>query len=389
MPTPVRCDGFEHRTISALRFGVNDGGILNGTLNVAGLSINTTVQRTGAACMVVAQDAVGGTYGLIGVPAANRVEVVSIYVRFETLPTGGVRETFFFGVNAAANFARLVFNNATNNLAIRWDSDAMTDLGAVVADTWYRIDMKVDSSANPWIFDAALDGGTNFQVTKALAAADIDDYGLGGNVAAEVFTTYYDDLVESRTATDYPLGAHKVFSNVPDGAGTDSNPGNLPITGATTAWEAMDEWPADTTTYVAETNIGTGDYREVTFGDTAETTIWGVVAVLAGFSAAAEANHGSAKIVYSDNTLALNLHDADMSETALHYRLGLVAVPGGGWTQAAYNGLKGRVGFSSDATPDPQWSALMLEYAVPEGAVADRPLPAHVLSQAVQHAANL
>ncbi|MGH7252650.1 MAG: hypothetical protein ACREIE_02505, partial [Nitrospiraceae bacterium] len=155
---------------------------------------------------------------------------------------------------------------------------------------------------------------------------------------------------------------------VPNAAGTDSNPGNMPITGAATAWEAMDEWPADTTTFVAETAIGAGDYREVLFADTTETTIWGAVALAASWSAAATANNGTTRIVYNDAT-TVDVFSGDMSETSLHYRTVLLDAAKVD-TQTEFNGLMARVGFSSDATPDPQWSSLMVQYAVPEAAVS-------------------
>jgi hypothetical protein len=36
-----------------------------------------------------------------------------------------------------------------------------------------------------------------------------------------------------------------------------------------------------------------------------------------------------------------------------------------GWTQGAVNALVTRVGYASDANPDPYWDGAMLELAVP------------------------
>jgi hypothetical protein len=65
-----------------------------------------------------------------------------------------------------------------------------------------------------------------------------------------------------------------------------------------------------------------------------------------------------------------------MSETVLHFRTASIAVPGGGaWDQTKFNGVKARVGFSGNVATVPRWSALMLQYAVPEEAAGtpDKP----------------
>jgi hypothetical protein len=36
------------------------------------------------------------------------------------------------------------------------------------------------------------------------------------------------------------------------------------------------------------------------------------------------------------------------------------------WTQTTLNGAVARIGYSNDATPNPRWTALMLEYDVPQ-----------------------
>ncbi|HLQ48826.1 MAG TPA: hypothetical protein VK233_07615, partial [Candidatus Dormibacteraeota bacterium] len=48
---------------------------------------------------------------------------------------------------------------------------------------------------------------------------------------------------------------------------------------------------------------------------------------------------------------------------ALQYASVIVAPASVPWTQAAVNGLLGRIGFSTDVTPNPYWDALLLEVA--------------------------
>jgi hypothetical protein len=54
-----------------------------------------------------------------------------------------------------------------------------------------------------------------------------------------------------------------------------------------------------------------------------------------------------------------------MSETTSTYASAIVTPASAAWTQAAVNGLVTRIGYASDANPDPYWDGLMLELAVP------------------------
>ncbi len=367
MPTLTYVDGFEHQTTSANDFGASDGaGLYDTVANAAQISF--VAGRTGGFAIRFTANAIITIIEKIFRGANPVRSIESYYVRFpSSIPSSTVvLKEVLASLGPAAT---LVFSATSNKFGLRFGGGAVTEVGPVlVADTWYRVDAKVDVSANPRTLDCQVDGGTNVQITDAAAASDLNSNVVGSPVA-NTFTVDFDDWIWSVTAVDYPIGAHKVLSVVPTGAGTDSNPGNMPITGAATAWEAMDEWPADLTTYVAETAIGAGDYREVTFADTTETTIWGAVALAALFSAGAAANNGTARVVFNDLT-TVNIYTGDMSEVALNYRTLLLDIAKID-TQTEFNGLKAQVGFSSDATPDPQWSSLMVQYAVPEAA----PLP--------------
>jgi hypothetical protein len=207
------------------------------------------------------------------------------------------------------------------------------------------------------------------QTTSSLSgqtAAVMTSVRFGSGAASHTATCWYDDVVISYTSADHPIGAHKVLSLVPNADGTDSGGTNFTLTGGTTNWEVLDEWPADTTTYIAQTTASGTSYREVQFGDTTETTIWGVHGYLAYFAAGTAANNGTTRIVDSSGNTLTDIFSGDMSESSLFYKSAIIAAPGGSWTQAGLNGVKGRVGFSTDVSPNPRWSALLLQYAVPE-----------------------
>jgi hypothetical protein len=50
-----------------------------------------------------------------------------------------------------------------------------------------------------------------------------------------------------------------------------------------------------------------------------------------------------------------------MSETFLFFKSAMVPPGSGPWTQSLVNGLAGRLGFATDANPEPYWQAMMLE----------------------------
>jgi hypothetical protein len=107
----------------------------------------------------------------------------------------------------------------------------------------------------------------------------------------------------------------------------------------------------------------------VTFADSAANkTIWGVEGQAALFSSGTLANDGTTRIVDSAGTTLTDIYAGDMSETSLHYRRAIITAPGGGWTAANFNGLKARVGLSSDVIDVPRWAALMLQYAAVDAA---------------------
>jgi hypothetical protein len=170
----------------------------------------------------------------------------------------------------------------------------------------------------------------------------------------------------------FPIGPHSVGAIVPtsDGAhaaGTNTIEATTGTDiGVATAFDLMDEWPANTTDYVRQVTNGTLNFAEVNFADTAASSIWGVSAVAALFASGTAADTGTTRIVDSLNVTLVDVYAGDMSQTTLHYRTAIVPVPAGGWTPAVLNGLKARVGFSSDTNPNPRWSALMLQFAMPE-----------------------
>jgi hypothetical protein len=374
MPALVYLEGFEHQTMSVLQFGGVGTGIFDGTITNPGqITIDTSVFRNGVASLRVAANgaATNAVHEVSGLPT---VFVCSVAIRLDSLPAAD-SEVFGF-IGTVLNPLRLRFRASDSKWIARIEDSTADLVGPVaVAGTWHRFDFRSNISANPWVLAMQVDGVDFGSVTRATAASTHTRVRYGTN-SAHTFTANYDDCVISVTSADYPIGDLKVLSLVPTSDGTHVGPANsiedqagvdIVTPGYTTAWQLVDEWPANSTDYVAQAVIGAGDYAEVNFGNTSETTIHDVMGIAALRSATTSASNGTTKVIRSDAT-EITIFSGDMSETALHYKNILITRPGGGWTQSEVNALYARMGFSSDATPDPWWSALMLQYASPVGA---------------------
>jgi hypothetical protein len=355
MPTPVLIDGFEHQTLST-----SGTGIWSAVSNAGQITIDTTNKRTGTAALRVAEDGVSATW--IAKSINSQVVVGSLYLRLTATPSTGSTILTFTGPASNPDFRV----NTSGTIRATIGGSSGVDGPNIVDGDWHRLDFRISTNSTTYTIEWSVDGAT--QTTSSLSgqtATAMTTVRFGG-VAASTATVWYDDVVLSHTSADHPIGAHKVLSLVPDADGTNSGAANFTLVGGSTNWEVLDEWPADTTTYIAQTTNSGTSYREVEFADTTETTIWGVHGYLAYFAAGTQANNGTTRIVDSGGTTLTDIFSGDMSESTLFYRSAIITAPTGGWTQTGLNGVRGRVGFSTDVSPNPRWSALMLQYAVPE-----------------------
>ena len=170
----------------------------------------------------------------------------------------------------------------------------------------------------------------------------------------------------STTSGDYPIGPGTVVALRPDGMGTSVNTGSFreddgSVIDANT-YNRLDNSPiSDTTQYVRQQTIGTGDYVEFTLDNTSTSCVTGVSAILAFRSATTAANDGKTSI-FSGSTERIIL-DGDMSQTTQQYVSSILNPATAPWTPSAVNGLRLRIGYSSDVTPNPYWDSVLLEVA--------------------------
>jgi hypothetical protein len=263
---------------------------------------------------------------------------------------------------------------------------------SIADNVYHRLDAHVDSSGTTWTLSWSVDGVAQTDSTEGgHSASDSGRCRVGAQDGSTTgtLTIIVDDLVMSATAGDYPIGPHSVYALLPNADGTHNAGTNTIEDNAGTdivspnAFPLMDEWAPNTTDYVQQSAIGTGNYAEVGFQDSSDATVWGVEAIAALFSAGTNANSATTRIVDSTNATLVDVYAGDMSETSLHYRRAIVPAPGGTWDAGELSGVKARVGFASDVIDVPRWSALMLQYAVP-AATTRRPMNHYNQSQAVQ-----
>jgi hypothetical protein len=379
MPTLTYLDGFEHGSLSINDFGGIAAGVWDAIAGAAACS-SQSGGRNGRCLQVSPAGATAfPTKQTVGAPG---ISIVSLYIKFTVLPT--TDSGIFAMLPLSGIGGRLFFKASTGkfHLAISGTANG-TDVGPVLSTgVWYKVDLKLTANTNPMLLDGQIDEGTNVQVSLAQTASTAFSWRFGQDVLTGTYTAQYDDFVASATSADYPIAAHKVLDVVPESDDvTNSVYGTnvmerasdgADINGTTVAaWDKWIDWPgpvnvtinsSDTVTQAA---TGTGNSARVNMEDTAETVIWGAVALAALMADAATACTGVTKVHYSTGATG-DIYNGDMSEITVNFRT-LVLSTALIDTLTEFNGLQMSGGYSSDAAPDPEWLALMIQYAVPEG----------------------
>ena len=300
------------------------------------------------------------------VPASPTRWVTSIWLRFPSALPAANSEVYGILVASGINAMRLRYETDGKMHAQIESSANELILGTAVVGTWHHVDIEVSGlGTTTWTLKATMDGVDYGSVTRTETASTITDvrHGTGGT---QTYTVDLDDEIGGDDA-GYPLGKHKVVEVAPDHDGTHniSAGGIAKSTGGTTdMWNVVDEWPANTSDYILQAATASTEYAELKFP--ASTGVPRVVNAFAAFWAATTTtNQGESRWRRSDTTEG-SIQVGDMSTAALNFAQDEVTPPGGGWTQAEYDALAIRCGFSTDAAPDPQWSAFMLQYAIPD-----------------------
>jgi hypothetical protein len=369
MPTLVYLTGFEGWPDPPVAAGNGLCVSVTGTPNIV-----TSQKNTGANSLQINTTAASENVRLWTIPASTRLMVGRLYVRFASSPTNAVGK--IMNVSFGSPVATIGVTTAGKWQAVIGNGSPVTLGTGPTLNQWYRIDYKVDVSTTGSMNLAwQIDGSAQTAATGTDTAADLTNMLHGPNGSSTV-EMYFDDIAYSLTAGDYPLGpggTERIFPNadgthnagtnvIEDNAGTDI--------GATTAYNKIDSNPPSATSYIRQAANGTGNYAEVLFSDiqAAHSSILAARGILAYTSETTSANTGAcimSKDSFSTSTEifgtpATPLDMSDGNTSTLQYKAAILANV---TDDTTVNALKARMGYSSDANPDPYWIDLWVEVA--------------------------
>lgn len=363
-------------------------GVTGSTAHVSrntSASITTALARTGTRSLRCnpAADIQGNAFTTT--LGGATVGVARVYLYISSAPI--VNEVIVGFLNGSTHIAGLAYDTVSGQWFPGSDDGTTTTIGSsgvtLATATWHVIDFKVDVSANPWTIDVSTNGVALTQLTRALAATTQTRLylGNGGVGRTSTYDLYFDDLLVSTAAADYPYGSGKVLAKSPAGDGThNATPAgvfvrgldggaNIISTGAsptTDSYLLVDDVPlssAGASDFITQVTSGAALYVEHTYPATTGTIgPRAVDIIMAGAHLTTAAANQKWKINDNGTTLLVWDRAASGSSGTAYARFQAASMVGGGsWTLARYDALRTRWGYSTDANPDVMMNAIMLE----------------------------
>lgn len=357
---------------------VNSGGAL-GIVDVV-----SSPARTGNHALRIAPNANQADYAYVEAPygaALGPTIVAHLSVRFGTLPAADAAVFAFAGASFSgythpwlylfykASSGKWSLGLGSNTITVSQDSST-----TVAANTWYSFDLRFPITAsNVRTGDWYLDGVAQPSVTATDLAAGsastprvaFGNYALAG-AGLQAYTAYFDDVILSTTASDFPIGDLNISPLKPDAMGVHNTPGNFQNEDNTaigaTSWQRLVETPMGIADSIKQVTTSSTSYIETTLSDTTHTCIRAAGAVLGLHNSAKGPNDtktsifdGAAETIIFSGDSSLTNGTLDIAQQPI--------VPGGSWTQARANGLKLRLGYGADINPLVSWDSVVVEVA--------------------------
>ncbi len=365
-------------------------GLAHWTQTQGTTNIVTSGQRSGARAAQFVRSASTQVFVSCATSFTGGVLVLRAWIYYDVIPDApcGALGIDISGVHCGI---KLFFQDSTP----RFRTACNLGLGGfggspeIISGQWYALDLIVNTSANPWTVNAAVNGAPLLEASSATAAdttAMTPIVGLitGGNITA---TMIADDIQVSTTRGDFPLRDGGIYGFVPvsDGthniAGTDDfergNTATDILNATTTAYQLVDDVPlpsgavdeADCWRAVAPVNAT--DYVESVFGlipgsPTPSGDPFFVEAICVHHQIATGA--GSFDVFLNDNGTTGTIVSVSAQAGVTTYRAArahfALAPTGGPWRNAIGPGnlFNTRVRFRcGDANPDQCLDAVMLE----------------------------
>ena len=374
MATPIWLTGFEHGIYS-----LNGGGLFNSVSGSGTPSVVTTKKNTGSYALKIVS-ASDYAYVIKTVSGSPTTLVYRFYFHFDT-SFPAVNVEIFSASLASGSWLSVYFDQATSKIGVGRQSGTVggtprLSSSTISVNTWYYVDVKAVVTGGTFTMDWYLNGVAQSQYTETIAATSFIDVAIGPD-ASNTSTIYYDDVVLSVTAGDFPIGAGGTEALLPTSDGSHNAGTNIMENqagsdiGAVAAWSLIDDIPMSTATeYIRQLANGTGNYAEVQFANIAavHNAIIGAMGVLAYTAASTSGNNGGcimSKDDFSTQTVVWGVAGAladysDGSLTDLYYKSVILANVNNDTT---VNALEARMGYSGDANPDPYWINLIAEVA--------------------------
>jgi hypothetical protein len=288
------------------------------------------------------------------------------------------------------------YDDISGQVCARIGSDYGT-YGTMPTGQWVLVDMKLVIGNPTTTLDMQINGVAFGQAVRTAVPeiATLVGITLGTNSGAAL-DLYFDDVLQSHTAADYPLGAGKVEHFIPTADGTHNIAGAADfrrsatatdITNATTtAYQLIDDVPVKSGSISEYINLiappNATDYVEVVLGPapgiSTPTTAPRAVETIIAKAKGTGTGTNNLRIALNDNGTTNDIFNGDTttaSPTADFVRKHYADPPSvaTAWTVVAGNGNFNNVRmrcYSSDAAPDPWWASAMLEaeFATPPAA---------------------
>jgi len=365
---PIWLTGFEHGAVSSA-----GGGLFNGVLDIGGPNATapaSAARSGGYGLRIQTANALDFAYVTKNTTGVDLV-VARLSIQLPTLPSPASTDADLAMLNASTGGDLwIMYKGSSQKLALRIGTGTPVEMsGAFSAATWYSLDIRYYVGTNPRKAEWQVNSVAQTDVTSAeTAAASVSSVQLGAD-SETISDMYFDDVMVSSTSADYPIGDVTITRLLPDGMGTSSGATNFENNDGTAvdanSYTRLDDVPMNSTAdYIAQlTNAGTA-HIELTFADTTETCILWTSGIVAYHGAATQGNNGQTNLFAGWQTY---LQSGAMNTTTLRYASSIISTGGAAWSEALLNGVFARLGYSTDANPDPYWDAVMLEVAYRQG----------------------
>lgn len=356
----------------------NDAAILHWGGAQLGTTVETDVVRSGTYSMKAVTSGGGGQARRAPKTATNRHWVARFYYR---RVSGGPGDIF---IDQSASPGKLSWDGGTGNFTTRVAAGTVRQGPTCAVDTWYLVDLHLDTSGATKTLSWQIDGVAQTDATAAVTAADLPEIRLGHATTGATGTSYFDDFLFGDAITDYPFGAGYVLPLLPNRDGThsftvgdfkDEAAANIAVA-ATTAYQKVDETVPNTSDYDAQVVIRSTGYLEYGFDTSPSGIAPRAVTVVAATFSSSNVTH-THKIALNDGGTIDDCYalrgTGGLSLDNMGKTYSVSPRTGVAFTKSDIDALFVRFGYATDVAPNPRLSriALEVEYAA-------RPLPPYV-----------